>query len=43
MTPDQTRRLRAKAMLANSHAIGGRKGRLIRARRAANPSSEQDR
>jgi hypothetical protein len=43
MTPDQTRRLRAKAMLANSHAIGARKGGLIRAMRAAIASSEQDR
>lgn len=35
MTPDQAKRLRAKAMLARSYSIGSRKGGLVRAMRAA--------
>lgn len=42
MTPDQAKRLRAKAMLARSHSIGSRKGGLIRAMRAAIAASSSE-
>lgn len=44
MTPEQIKRLRAKSMMiTSSHAIGSRKGGLIRAMRAAIASSEENR